>query len=346
MAGISKDGSGKLGRQWVWNRTLTDDIPSLPIVRGLFVTLRFYRVISHKFLASVIVKKLPNLWDIRIEQWTWLDLKGLMACLGQRNWPVWESIRSLSLYHEPNRWRGHRNQQDIHSSEHDSVLDNEFLPRFIKASRSLRELALTGTITAADFFMEAANCPREYSADDHKPPYYFPNLTKLALWEPELGGDGDENSSMTGTILSLAAGVALQMPKLRIMELWNAKKPYIFRYEVTPEQARIIVLAPFRARPEIESEWELASHHHDHLKNKPLVIKYENLDVVGVNELATRGADIFGHLRLADEILDPRSQFQLHCRNISRARFRELNGDNDEAGETDYDDDEADGEGE
>ncbi|KAL1907207.1 hypothetical protein Sste5344_006989 [Sporothrix stenoceras] len=216
MAGISKDGSGKLGRQWVWNRTLTDDIPSLPIVRGLFVTLRFYRVISHKFLASVIVKKLPNLWDIRIEQWTWLDLKG----------------------------------------------------------------------------------------------------------------------------------VALQMPKLRIMELWNAKKPYIFRYEVTPEQARIIVLAPFRARPEIESEWELASHHHDHLKNKPLVIKYENLDVVGVNELATRGADIFGHLRLADEILDPRSQFQLHCRNISRARFRELNGDNDEAGETDYDDDEADGEGE
>lgn len=215
MAGLSMDGSGKLGRQWVWNHTVTSDTPVLPIVTGLMVSLRFYRVMSHKFLAYLITKKLPKLRDIRIEQWTWLDLKGgwrgapsrttrlkrmnrqrfflkkkrrlttsllgLMANLSQRNWPVWKSLRSLSLFHEPNRWQGHERHCDIDNREHDGLSDNVFLPQFIEASRNLRVLSMTGTVTASDFFMEVSRCPEEYKASAHEPPYYFPNLVKLAL---------------------------------------------------------------------------------------------------------------------------------------------------------------------
>lgn len=68
MAGLSRDGSGKVGRQPHWDNIHSRDTPPLPIVRGLVISLRFYRVISHKFLSNLILTKLPGLKDIRLEQ--------------------------------------------------------------------------------------------------------------------------------------------------------------------------------------------------------------------------------------------------------------------------------------
>ncbi|KJR83123.1 uncharacterized protein SPSK_04408 [Sporothrix schenckii 1099-18] len=83
MAGISKDGFGRLGREWQWHAFHTTHTPSIPIVRGLTVSLRFHRVISHTFLTAMILTKLPNLKDIRIEQWRCLDLKGWVQSMLQ-----------------------------------------------------------------------------------------------------------------------------------------------------------------------------------------------------------------------------------------------------------------------
>lgn len=269
-----------------------------------------------------------------------------MADLGERNWPVWNTLQSLSLYHEPNRWQGHKVRGDIHSIEHDGLLDNDFLPRFIEASRKLQVLTMTGTVTAFDFFMEVGNCPSEYTDEVYEPPYYFPNLIKLALWEPELGVDEDMGpQSMTEKIIEIAAQAALQMPKLRVMELWNARGPYIFCYEVALSRAIITIKQPELVRdPTLFIEWKMASHHHPVLRRVGAEVdfKFEKLEELGINEDAARGEAIFNHLRLSHEILDPRSHFVLRCRRLARIQFRKLNNKNDEAGETDVNSDDDD----
>lgn len=148
----------------------------------------------------------------------------------------------------------------------------------------------------------------------------------------------DDTEPMTDTVITMAAQAAIQMPKLRVMELWNAKGPYIFRYEVTARGASITIKSRSRKDVAMLDDWHTASYHHPHLRYKEISQRFEALEVQGVNEDATHGTAIFKHLRLADDILDPRSHFLLRCRKFARSRFKQVNKRNDEAGETDEDD--------
>ncbi|KIH94263.1 hypothetical protein SPBR_05832 [Sporothrix brasiliensis 5110] len=335
MAGISKDGFGRLGREWQWHAFHTKDTPSIPIVRGLTVSLRFHRVISHTFLTAMILTKLPNLKDIRIEQWRCLDLKGTMAGISLEDSPMIKSLRSLRIYYEPTILRG-RPEDDILTAEQEVLRDNHFLDKFVRATRHLKVLALTRPVTATEMFLMAKyQCPKQCWADLYKGPYFYPSLIKVALWEPGLSEEHKDT-----TVALMAAGrMAVQMPRLRIMELWNMEEPYIFRYEATPCTSTITMLAPYNPRPAITTAcfdlWEAAANNHYRSRTRKLEINACEVD--SQLDAGNRACVVsfLRRLKLCNEIIDPRSLCQLEVLERNAFNMHGLGDPLEQAGEDD-----------
>jgi hypothetical protein len=96
-----------------------------------------------------------------------------------------------------------------------------------QASLSLEELSASFIIDAKDFF-EAC-----------QPTWTWNNLTSLALTSRLL--DSDKNNPAVNKMMHDASSAALNMPKLRILEIWTAGKDHacVFRYRATSNSATI-----------------------------------------------------------------------------------------------------------
>lgn len=245
-------------------------------------------------------------------------LSGIMACISEDDWAMRQSLRSLRLYSTTVDCRQAPVQ---HNTQHQqALLNNYFIPKFVQATRFLRILALTGLVSASAFFIEAeSQCPPEYWTEVYQEPYFYPSLTKVALSEPNLSQD---HGNIT-FILVLAGRMAAQMPALRIMELWNAGEPYIFRYEVTSEEATLTVMAPYDVKPALSplcvNVWQMVANRHDHLERRPLRITVYEIDVPDGESVSE--ATALRHLKLRHEIIDPRSRYQLECHKVAMDAF-------------------------
>ncbi|KJR83124.1 uncharacterized protein SPSK_04488 [Sporothrix schenckii 1099-18] len=258
-----------------------------------------------------------------------------MAGISLDESPMIKSLRSLRIYYEPTILRG-RPEDDIVTARQEVLRGNHFLGKFVRATRHLKVLALTRPVTATEMFLTAKNqCPEQCWADLYKGPYFYPALVKVALWEPGLSEEHKET-----TVALMAAGrMAVQMPRLRIMELWNMEEPYIFRYEATPCTSSITMLASYNPRPAINTAcfdlWEAAANNHYRSRTRKLEINACEVDsqLDAGNQACV--VSFLRRLKLCNEIIDPRSLCQLEVLERNAFNMQRLGDPLEQAEEDD-----------
>lgn len=164
------------------------------------------------------------------------------------------------------------------------------------ASTQLESLAVSFVIDARDFFA----LPKRELAVDNFPRLEFCILTSRVLRE--------RNDGHINQLLRAAGNAALKMPKLRVMELWNARQEEaaIFRYQQKPFNTVELAWSSswdFSLDPKVVAHWEKVALKHGCRELSTTTCRIET-------PLAGPGS-ILKYLHLRHRILNPLSLWQI-----------------------------------
>lgn len=158
-----------------------------------------------------------------------------------------------------------------------------------------------------------------YLFDIHEPSWKWPNLTSLALTSQLL--TPDESPIKIDNMLQTAAAAAMEMPKLKIMEIWNGREGFamLFRYQLGEEVRPAVITCrgtwELKLQPPVVRAWEAVV-----LKYRghgPLIVK-ELLDVDAVKS----HADAIDLLKLLNQVIRPVSLRQIRMEHRIREGVR------------------------
>ncbi|CAK7224053.1 hypothetical protein SEUCBS140593_005441 [Sporothrix eucalyptigena] len=196
--------------------------PVAAIVQTLVVGRRFYRAIHPGTLHYLVHACFPGVQHVHLEPWRPLDAANFDAM--ERGYSrlladLPPSLRRLNLFLESCRTL-HRDIIGFDGSlvGPTALIRRRFRPhlgrQLAKGSNQLTVINVAFLCEAADFFAAAACLPAEM--------YTWPRLTTIVLTSATLA----PTSSLTTITLLLraAAAVAMRMPQLREVELWNQQQ--------------------------------------------------------------------------------------------------------------------------
>lgn len=143
--------------------------------------------------------------------------------------------------------------------------------------------------------------------------WIWPQLTSLTLTSTLLL---PPNQAATNNLLQKIAGIAMRMPKLETIQIWNGGKRLaaLFQYQLRSRKAKITWRATwdFSLEASVIKAWEAVAECHD---TKPLVC-YEKIDKRMIGNLG----DAIHHLGHAERILRPVSLHQLRLEGPHRPK--------------------------
>ncbi|KAH9232622.1 hypothetical protein K456DRAFT_1839384 [Colletotrichum gloeosporioides 23] len=180
------------------------------------------------------------------------------------------------------------------------------------ASLQLEHLSASFMADASHFF---SGC---------EPSWKWSNLTSLALTSQLLAPDA--TTTQIGAMLRTAAKVALRMPKLRVMEIWNGREGLaaLFQYKSMGHGQRPVIT--WRAtwddalQPSVIQAWKAVGieHQGEHHWNDCVVVK----DLLNVGDVRCHG-DAIHHLKLLCSVIRPVSLHQIRTENRILERAHE-----------------------
>ncbi|KAH8815922.1 hypothetical protein F5884DRAFT_852390 [Xylogone sp. PMI_703] len=211
-------------------------LPIVESVKGLVVRRQTRRSFSSMALQEIL-KSLTKLEYINYEPWQ--ELVYFRRCVQDRGYcdimltSLPETLKTLILFEEFNE-----DYNIVHCTE-DFTIGWPHPPELVKTpclsisvalawrSTRLEKLFASYIVDAEDFFKVC------------RPHWAWSNLTSLALTSRLLVGT--TQPSKINSLLVSAGTVAINMPRLQIMELWNGVKgnAYVFRYQVTASFATL-----------------------------------------------------------------------------------------------------------
>ncbi|CAK7199083.1 hypothetical protein SEUCBS139899_001752 [Sporothrix eucalyptigena] len=205
--------------------------PVAAIVQTLVVGRRFYRAIHPGTLHYLVHACFPGVQHVHLEPWRPLDAANFDAM--ERGYSrlladLPPSLRRLNLFLESCRTL-HRDIIGFDGSlvGPTALIRRRFRPhlgrQLAKGSNQLTVINVAFLCDAANFFAAAACLPEEM--------YTWPQLTTIVLTSATLA----PTSSLTTITLLLraAAAVAMRMPQLREVELWNVCGRHACTFSVT-----------------------------------------------------------------------------------------------------------------
>lgn len=165
-----------------------------------------------------------------------------------------------------------------------------------EASLKLEHLSVSFIVDASHFFRAC------------EPSWEWPNLTSLTLTSQLLTPDG--SACEIENMLQMAAAVAINMPNLQCMEIWNGREglAMLFRYQLSRQWEPAVITWRgtrkfFLQSPVVES-WEAVTRkRHDH----GLIIVEEFLDADAIKS----HGDAIHHLNFLNPIIRPISLLQI-----------------------------------
>lgn len=150
------------------------------------------------------------------------------------------------------------------------------------------------------------------------PWWRWPTLTSFAMTSTLLNANG--NIDKIQKMLTNAAAVAMQMPSLRVMEIWNGREgeALVFRYESPRTGGSATVMCrgtwPLFLSEEVRELWtEVASLQHCHIEF--------GLQLVDAGYISFHAAAI-AVLALVNEVIRPISQLQIFFETLQRNEIR------------------------
>ncbi|KAF5484357.1 hypothetical protein CGCS363_v014808 [Colletotrichum siamense] len=167
-------------------------------------------------------------------------------------------------------------------------------------SLQLEHLSASFTVDASHFF---SSC---------EPSWKWSNLTSLALTSRLLAPDA--TTTQIGAMLRTAAKVALRMPKLRVMEVWNGQEGLaaLFKYKSMGHGQRPVITWratwDYALQPSVIQTWRAVSieHQGEHYWNDCVVVK----ELLNVGDVRCHG-DAIHHLKLSSSVIRPVSLHQI-----------------------------------
>ena len=165
-----------------------------------------------------------------------------------------------------------------------------------KASLELEQFSASFIVDASHFFRAC------------EPSWEWPNLTSLTLTSQLF--TPDESACEIENMLRMAATVAMNMPKLQLMEIWNGREglAMLFRYQLTGRREPAVITwrgtCEFFLQPPVVEAWEAVTQKRcDH----GLIIVDEFLDA---DPIKSHG-DAIHHLNLLNPVIRPISLLQI-----------------------------------
>ncbi|KAJ5778681.1 hypothetical protein N7520_001927 [Penicillium odoratum] len=281
-----------------------DRLPLVPAVTGLLLRQQTRRRWRPNEL-QLILECFPRLQDLYYEPWRqWEDfsqklidryIQSLLKYLGNCK------LRRLTIF-------------ENFAERYPASFKNPFLPcsptRIPEdsISRAVADKSRKFEYLSASFIVDAS-----YFFNACKPHWKWPSMTSLTLTSRLL--TPDENPVAIDDMLQQAAAVAMKMPNLKSMEIWNGRKglAMLFRYHLTSEG---VVLAlrgtwPFALRPPIVQAWENVAP--KHCSHNPIVVE-EMLDA----DVIKSHGDAIHHLKFLDPVIRPISLRQIRMEHRVR----------------------------
>ncbi|EFY84561.1 hypothetical protein MAC_09407 [Metarhizium acridum CQMa 102] len=300
-----------------------DELPAVPAVTN-FVVRRQTRWHFGPSALAKVVQKLPGLRRVLIESWRqfhWFPQKGSyrgdnavetdIATTLFDSLP--DTVQSLTMFEDFNEDYNFMFHKFPRVREWDAPAELVRTPAVLvgralaRRSQRLQSLNASYMVDARDFFSEAV-----------KPGYSWDHLTVLSLTSRHLNSSSED--TVIHQMLANAGRVALKMPALTRLDIWNGTKGNVcgFRYEVTWRQAsiewhsnRLLSLSA-----DVVRAWERAAYRHTGggglLVKDPRIVR---------NKYIRSHATAMEILGLQDQVLHPVSFRQIAC-ETSRYWFK------------------------
>ncbi|PLB42033.1 uncharacterized protein BDW47DRAFT_115196 [Aspergillus candidus] len=239
--------NGEQQNEW-WGQ-----LPLVPAVTGVLLRQQTRRRWKPTALAQMFAR-LPNLQEIHYEPWRqWYDV--------EQNWIdlyfrlLFESLTTSTNLQRLTLFENSNKQYALPFSR--LLGDGCSLIRIPNAevSRAVAKLSLQLEHLSASFTVDAS-----YFLDACELSWKWPRLTSVALTSRLLTPSA--SPLKLDNMLQTAAGVALRMPKLRSMEIWNGREglAMLFRYQlVGAEQPAVLTWRgtwEFALRSPVVEAWE------------------------------------------------------------------------------------------
>ncbi|RHZ45012.1 uncharacterized protein CDV56_100434 [Aspergillus thermomutatus] len=293
----------KQENQW-WQQ-----LPLVPVVTGVLLRQQTRRRWKPGALAQMFAR-LPRLQEIHYEPWReWYDTQQRWTDQAFR--PLFESLassklRRLILFENFNPQYALAFKGNADGCNPIRIPTSDVSWAVAKASLKLEHLSASFIVDASYFFHAC------------KPSWKWPSLTSLALTSQLL--TPDESPIKIDNMLQAAAAVAMKMPNLKSMEIWNGREglAMLFRYQLTGEgQPAVITWRgtwEFTLRPPVVQAWEAVAL--EHCGHRSIIIVKELLDA-GV--VVKSHGDAIHHLKLLNPVIRPLSLQQIQMEHRIRA---------------------------
>ncbi|KAI1827499.1 hypothetical protein F4861DRAFT_550406 [Xylaria intraflava] len=203
------------------------ELPEIPAVTGIYLRQQNRRRWKPAALKQLFAR-FPRLQEIHYEPWRqWDDFHQELTDKAYQS--LFESLasvdlRKLVLFENFNQY-----YPATTACEPIRTPTATVGKAIAAASRRLEHLSASFIIDASHFF------------DACKPFWKWPNLTTLVLTSQLF--TPDESPTRIADMLQAAAAVAMKMPKLRTMEIWNGRRglAMLFRYQLISSGQRTVI---------------------------------------------------------------------------------------------------------
>lgn len=246
---------------------------------------------------------------------------GIMSTTTRKGLPP--SLRRLCLFYSDSR----PSHQGLANSLDDSI--DSSLATLVRATRTMQSVALTGIVDAsrfcraAEFERRATLTTQTTQTRQRQEPSlcFWPDLTTIVLTDYGLSPSNPD----VHMILEAAAHMALDMPNLQTMELWNPREPCLFRYEASPSRPKITMkgvwFLPRAWTTQCRKMWHTVAANYTATKYAeecPGVVVQASFERLPANASQKKKRHIFilRHLKLRNEIVDPVSRYEMECDDL------------------------------
>ncbi|KAK0705483.1 hypothetical protein B0H67DRAFT_649809 [Lasiosphaeris hirsuta] len=215
----------------------TAEFPNAPVVKGLLMRSHTYSAVGPLAIGALI-RSLPGLENIEIEVACGIKTYGREPKQIQVSMQALQvsgsaGLKRLSVFEN---WSLGHYLSTAKSIEFERA-EREAGEWLARASRSLEHLSAAFVADAEDFFRDflPGAVPRAVPGNGEATSDLWPHLESLALtaWVLRPPPWGDASATKAAGMLQAAARAALEMPRLRTMEIWNAStrnSACVFRY--------------------------------------------------------------------------------------------------------------------
>ncbi|UKZ92843.1 uncharacterized protein TrAFT101_007777 [Trichoderma asperellum] len=237
------------------------ELPPVPAITRLLLRQQTRRRWEPEAIAEMLAR-LPRLCELHFEPWReWDNLLQETTDLGYLTLLESPSIRRL------NRFTLFENFNERYVHAYLEMDCSRIRSPNLTLSRILSEISTNYESLSASFMVDADGF---FALDESQPRKTWPNLRHLFLTSQLLAPDQD--TTRVTNMLQAAARVAVYMPKLETLQIWNGRKKLaaLFKYEPAKEQGQISTITwkgtwEFLLQPSVIQAWRsLASETSQH----------------------------------------------------------------------------------